>query len=185
MREGIAELSKRRFDVTLLDLSLPDSKGLSTVEAFTARTTTPVVVVSGLDDESTALKAVQHGAQDYLVKGQFSRTLICRTLRYAVERYRLLEELHLSRELVQRERELRRLEADTALLRSSVSNHVQATEPLRKSHPQIHHYAIEQYSMLLDKALEKRGFKVKFNVSAQIRELATPTLIKVALTPIR
>ncbi len=172
MREGLAELEQHPFDVILLDLSLPDSNGLSTVEAFTAQTNTPVVVVSGLDDEETALKAVKHGAQDYLVKGQYSTALICKTLRYAVERYRLLEELNQSRELIQRERELRRLESDVAQLHPVTTQETQPHSSLVETHPSVHRYAVGEYSGLLDKAIEKRNFKTAFNPSVHIRELA-------------
>lgn len=77
------------FDVVLLDLSLPDSEGLDTFSRLRAAAPgVPVVVVSHRDDEALALKAVQAGAQDYLVKGQFEGQLI-RAIRYAVERANL------------------------------------------------------------------------------------------------
>jgi serine phosphatase RsbU (regulator of sigma subunit) len=77
------------FDVILLDLSLPDSRGLETFFAMYAHATdVPIVVLSGLNDERTAMKAVQAGAQDYLVKGQVSDHSLVRSIRYAVERGR-------------------------------------------------------------------------------------------------
>ncbi|MGQ7845942.1 response regulator [Granulosicoccus sp. 3-233] len=172
MRKGLSELARHDFDVILLDLTLPDSQGLSTVEAFTEQTRLPVVVVSGLDDEETALKAVQHGAQDYLVKGQYSTALICKTLRYAVERYRLLEELEQTREVIQREREIRRLKSDAAQLPSALSTDAHSNKPLIDKHPAVHRYAVEEYSRMLDKAMERLGYKTTFNASQQIRELA-------------
>ena len=63
-------LDDRGFDVVLLDLSLPDSKGLGTVERVRERTSAiPIVVLSGRDDEETALRSLESGAEDYLVKG--------------------------------------------------------------------------------------------------------------------
>lgn len=82
-------LTRESFDAALLDLSLPDSEGL---ETFTSIHSTapglPVVVLTGLDDETMAIRAVQEGAQDYLVKGQVSASLLLRSLRYAIERQR-------------------------------------------------------------------------------------------------
>ena len=89
LKEAVACLRGERFDVVLLDLSLPDSDGLSTLGAINAAAPqVPVVVLSHRDDEALALQAVQAGAQDYLVKGQ-TEGLLVRALRYAVERARL------------------------------------------------------------------------------------------------
>ncbi len=87
---GLALLAERELDVMLLDLSLPDSSGLSTFEqAHTAAPGVPIVVLSGLDDQDLAVRAVHEGAQDYLVKGQVDGGTILRSLRYAIERQRL------------------------------------------------------------------------------------------------
>ncbi|MBM4453914.1 MAG: response regulator, partial [Chloroflexi bacterium] len=67
---GLESLAQKEPDVILLDLGLPDSQGLETLASVSARApTTPTVVFTGLDDETTALEAVRRGAQDYLVKG--------------------------------------------------------------------------------------------------------------------
>ncbi|HXE72049.1 MAG TPA: response regulator [Candidatus Nitrosotenuis sp.] len=95
LSQALARLEER-FDVVLLDLSLPDSQGLETFERV--RTSgVPVVVLSGLDDEDTALAAVARGAQDYLVKGRADGPSLVRALRYARERHRLLQELEQAR----------------------------------------------------------------------------------------
>ncbi|MBI2191244.1 MAG: diguanylate cyclase response regulator [Planctomycetes bacterium] len=83
-------LEGQLFDVVLLDLSLPDSRGLETLaRVHEAAPQLPIVVLTALDDESQAIQAVQWGAQDYLVKGQVNRPLLHRALRYAIERNRL------------------------------------------------------------------------------------------------
>jgi PAS domain S-box-containing protein len=80
-------LRRESFDVVLLDLGLPDSQGMQTLQAMQeASGGVPIVVLTGLDDEGFALEAVRAGAQDYLVKGRFGRELLVRTVRYAVER---------------------------------------------------------------------------------------------------
>jgi len=84
--EGLALLSRERFDAVLLDLSLPDAFGLPTVRQVHATSPTiPVVVLSGVSD--------QQGAQDYLVKGQGHPELLARAVRYAIERKRSEEHL--------------------------------------------------------------------------------------------
>jgi PAS domain S-box-containing protein len=87
LSEGLARLRKTDFDVVLLDLGLPDSWGLETFTQIHARVPqVPIVVLSGLDDKSMAINAVQNGAQDYLVKGRINSTALHRCLRYAIER---------------------------------------------------------------------------------------------------
>lgn len=90
LEKGLALLKTAAFDSILLDLTLPDSMGLDTfLSVHEAKPEMPVVVLSGSDDETLALKAVQEGAQDYLVKGQVSRVLLARSIRYAIERQEL------------------------------------------------------------------------------------------------
>jgi diguanylate cyclase (GGDEF)-like protein len=94
LSEGLARLSRDRFDIVLLDLSLPDAQGLSTVTQVLATSPgVPVVVLSGHDDHSLALQSVQHGAQDYLVKGRGSAEFLARSILYAIERKRAQERL--------------------------------------------------------------------------------------------
>jgi phosphoserine phosphatase RsbU/P len=87
---GLARLAADGVDVVLLDLSLPDSSGIDTFAAVhVAASSVPIVVLSGLDDEDLAVRAVQDGAQDYLVKGRVDGGTIFRSMRYAIERQRL------------------------------------------------------------------------------------------------
>jgi PAS domain S-box-containing protein len=94
LHSAIESLARAPADVILLDLSLPDSSGLATVERLQAAAPgVPVVVLTGLQDESLALQAVRRGVQDYLVKGQCEGGLAARALRYAVERRRVEDAL--------------------------------------------------------------------------------------------
>ncbi|MEG3846807.1 ATP-binding protein [Microcoleus sp. herbarium19] len=87
LHQAIAHLSKQPFDVVLLDLSLPDSRGLETLTRLReVAPDTAMVVMTGLDDEAIALESVRLGAQDYIVKGQITTQLLVRTIRYAIER---------------------------------------------------------------------------------------------------
>jgi len=90
LADARALLGERRYDAVLLDLSLPDSHGLDTVRtARSAAGTTPIVVMTVLDDEEVGVNALRLGAQDYLVKGKFESRDLVRALRYAMERERI------------------------------------------------------------------------------------------------
>jgi signal transduction histidine kinase/Flp pilus assembly CpaE family ATPase len=78
------KLAGERFDVILLDLNLPDAKGLNTVtQARRAAPGVPILVLTGLDDEATGTQALKSGAQDYLVKGRFDGVHLIHAIRYA------------------------------------------------------------------------------------------------------
>ena len=94
MTGAIQKLVEMACDVILLDLSLPDSTGLESLHRMReVAPHTPIVVLSGLDDESVALQAVREGAQDYLLKGSVDSLLLARVIRYAIERQRAEAEL--------------------------------------------------------------------------------------------
>jgi signal transduction histidine kinase len=94
LAEGLARLKEDDFQLVLLDLSLPDGQGLDTVKQVCSRApNVPVLVLTGCDDETLALQAVQAGAQDYLVKGQMDHCLLKRSIRYGLERKRAEGEL--------------------------------------------------------------------------------------------
>jgi diguanylate cyclase (GGDEF)-like protein/PAS domain S-box-containing protein len=98
-RLGLAfdKVANNSFQVVLLDLSLPDSHGLDTLTRMRAKAPSlPIVVLTGLDDEDLALRAMQGGAQDYLVKGRGDGDLIRRAIRYSIERHRAEEALRQS-----------------------------------------------------------------------------------------
>jgi diguanylate cyclase (GGDEF)-like protein len=95
LESGIALLTSETFDGILLDLSLPDSQGMDTVlKLRRSGTEIPIVVLTGLDDENTALKALHAGAQDYMVKSQLNPRFLAHTLRYAIERKRLEDPIY-------------------------------------------------------------------------------------------
>lgn len=102
LQEALQRIGQEQLDVVLLDLSLPDSQGLSTfTELHGHAAKTPIIVLTGLDDETAAVTAVQEGAQDYLIKGQVGGPLLVRSMRYAIERQRTS---HYRAVLMERER---------------------------------------------------------------------------------
>ena len=114
LADGLAQLGETAFDIMLLDLSLPDSVGLDTIDKVRAYTLdVPIIVLTGLDDEDIAMQAVQAGAQDYLAKGDLDVNMLSRAIRYAVERHRLQTEL--ARAQRQEEEHLKRANDDLEL----------------------------------------------------------------------
>ncbi|WP_066374861.1 MULTISPECIES: hybrid sensor histidine kinase/response regulator [unclassified Anabaena] len=92
--EALQELSHARYDVILLDLTLPDSQGLSSLSLLIAQDPSiPIVVLTNTNDEDLAIEAVRQGAQDYLVKRQVNVQVLVRALFYAIERKQALETL--------------------------------------------------------------------------------------------
>jgi PAS domain S-box-containing protein len=86
-------LSQTIADVVLLDLTLPDSSGLPTLERLLSKfPNVPVVVLTGVDDESVAMGALEKGAQDYLIKGKIETAALSRAIRFAIRRMRASED---------------------------------------------------------------------------------------------
>jgi len=91
---ALGRVRENDYAIILSDLSLPDALGVDCVDHLCrAAPNTGLIVLSGLDDEETAIQAVQLGAQDYLVKDQIDRPSLLRALRYAMERKRTQQRL--------------------------------------------------------------------------------------------
>jgi diguanylate cyclase (GGDEF)-like protein/PAS domain S-box-containing protein len=102
MKDAEEHLASNQVDIILLDLGLPDAHGLEAVRrARKAAPRTPLVVLTGLDDETLATQALQEGAQDYLLKGLIHSRTLLRSLRYAVERKTMEEALFIEQERAQ------------------------------------------------------------------------------------
>ena len=91
---AIALLQEREFDAVLLDLKLPDSQGLETFFAINQQTpSTAIVVISAMSEKDLAIEAVREGAQDYIPKGEIQPNSLRKTIRYAIERKSIAEQL--------------------------------------------------------------------------------------------
>lgn len=90
LSSGLEILESATVDVVLLDLDLPDSKGLKSFKSiFKKYHYIPIIILTGLADEEIGIKSIKYGAQDYLVKGEFNGKLLARAIQYAVERKKL------------------------------------------------------------------------------------------------
>jgi len=94
LADALSFLHESQIDVLLLDLLLPDSQGIATLErAHSEFPDLPIVVLTSHDAEELSRVAIQKGAQDYLVKGTFQAPLLDRAIRYAIERHQLNRQL--------------------------------------------------------------------------------------------
>lgn len=92
---SVALLESHDFDLILLDLSLPDAHGIEAVTKLieVTNSSVPIIVLTGLNDHKLALKALNHGAQDFLVKGDYNTILLNKAIRYSIERHKVQFEL--------------------------------------------------------------------------------------------
>jgi DNA-binding NarL/FixJ family response regulator len=98
MNDAVNHLATNTVDIILLDLGLPDVGRLGAVrQMHAAAPSVPLVVLTGLDDESLAIQTLQEGAQDYLIKGKIGVPALLRVMRYAIERRRIQSETDLIR----------------------------------------------------------------------------------------
>lgn len=159
LEAALEQAAARDHDAVLVDLGLPDSKGLGTVRQFLeADLDAALLVVSASDDDQLAREAIGLGAQEYLAKGEVTPELVVRALRYAVDRQRLVNEVRDARRGEARERELRRVErlAGDHPLRATAAMY--GNEALADRDPARSDDLRREYARLLDEALEVRVF---------------------------
>ena len=123
LKDAIAQIEVDHFDVILLDLTLPDSYGLASLDSLIEHAPKlPIVVLTNTNDDELAVEAVRHGAQDYLVKRQLNQDILVRSLRYAIERKQAAEALREANEILELRVQERTAELETAneLLRREI-----------------------------------------------------------------
>ena len=112
LEEALETLATEHIDIVLLDLNLPDSEGLSTLETVHKASETPIVVLTGVRDQQVGVKAIQRGAQDFLVKDEVTSELLVRTIHHAIERARQQRERRQQREQLETLNRLNRIGHD-------------------------------------------------------------------------
>lgn len=161
LSEGIAMAKSQHFDIALLDLSLPDSDGLETVETFIKTIPdVPVIILTIASDENLARSAISVGAQDYLIKGEITPDLLIRSIYYGIERGQLL-------------RQLLQTNADLEAFNFSMAHDLQA--PLRTI-TSMSQFVLEDYGDRLDdtgKDYLQRSIAAATRLNTLIKDLLT------------
>jgi PAS domain S-box-containing protein len=95
LKSAAADLCSSVYDIIILDLNLPDSSGLSTLDNIvkSTRRLIPVIVLTGVDDEDIGLSSIEGGAEDYLIKGDCDPPQFLRSIKYAIERKQMMLKL--------------------------------------------------------------------------------------------
>ena len=120
---GVNLLKQERFDLVLLDLTLPDSRGLASVELLVNNFPhLPIVVLTNTKDERLAVEAVRQGAQDYLVKREINVDVLVRSIQYAIERQKASDLLRETNENLTRQIQ----EKTNELMKAKEINHFQS-----------------------------------------------------------
>ena len=128
LKNALEQLAINHFDITLLDLSLPDSSGLKSFFSIHAQfPAMPLVILTGLDDEELGHQLLRTGAQDYLLKGQINNALLVRSIRYALDRKQAEQQL---RESENRLRIFLNATSDMAFLKDTQYRHIFANQAL-------------------------------------------------------
>ena len=156
-------LSTQQFDVILLDLMLPDSRNMNSLQELQRQSlATPIIVQTALEDEIVAVKALELGACGYLPKVANDRNLLIYAMRSAIERQQQLADV----EQPQPQQELDNLEQILNDAGESKQN-----DSLKQRMPDIFSELEERYGKLLDRFVEQKLYKVEYELSEEINVL--------------
>ncbi len=165
LSEAVAHLGKSSFDVILLDLSLPDSFGLETVErASSIASSLPIIVLTGLKDETIGIQAVHKGAQDYLIKGQTDKDLLVRVINHSIERKRIEKDLrNVCHDLqIKVEERTLTLEKTVDILRKEILRRAEAEKKIREDQKQLRSLTAE---LVLTEERERHNIAIELHDS--------------------
>lgn len=175
LEEATALLETDVFDAVILDLGLPDSSGLNTVDRTREKATenrVPIIVITGLLDDATAFDALKHGAQEFLSKDSLNAASLVRTLRFSIERQRARNRIEDDDARRRHENEMTSLENISSVGTSLVTARTYGMARLRESSPDTFELLVEQYAELVEQAVEQRAFKIDRKTSQGLRVLA-------------
>jgi CheY-like chemotaxis protein len=173
LKEAIATLDETAYNVILLDLMLPDSSGLDTLESIKEKAEQiPIVVQTGSDDENLVVKAFQMGANGYLHKKNIDRNLLIYAIRLAIGRQEYIIQQEKIRQQQQQEQEFQGLEHLANVSKTGITARMFGSEPIQESVPDMFAEMVLLYGELMDLALEQRAYRVEHNISEKLRQMA-------------
>lgn len=176
LTQAINLLHQQEFDAILLDLMLPDGKGMeSLLKVKENAPDTPIIVqtVNHDQEENIVVKAFQMGANGYLRKKDLDTNLLVYAIRIAIERQQYINKIAQLKQQQQQREEFASLENLANSIQPSITARMFASEALKESIPEVFAELSKKYGELLDLALEERAFRVNHDISEQLRELAS------------
>jgi two-component sensor histidine kinase/DNA-binding response OmpR family regulator len=173
LSQALQRLDQERFDLILLDLSLPDAQGFDTFERVHQRTPhVPIMVLTGLDDQELAVRAVREGAQDYLVKGEFDSRLLVRSMQYAIERSENRAALRRARDELEQQVVARTadLAQTNEILHAEIAVRTRAEQALRKLNEELESRVLERTAALSETNVQLR-YEIDERKRAEVESL--------------
>ncbi|MCA9472475.1 MAG: response regulator [Nitrospirales bacterium] len=171
VEDGLLYLQSEKPDVILLDLFLPDSRGLDTFQQLHDDfASIPIIVLTGHTDEELGVEALKIGAQDFLTKGDFNSQMLGRSIRYAIERHQL--KMLAKQRQDQAEAELQALFRLVKHRENQVTTEQYAEPLIEDSSPALFHHVKHQFVQTLERALEEQKYKTESQVSSNLNRIA-------------
>lgn len=173
LQKGLDALTKQNFNVILLDLMLPDSRGLDTLEKIIQNCpNTPVVVQTGAEEETIVVQALQLGAYGFVPKRILDSNLLVYGIRLAIERHIQVVQGEAVKQQTQQDKEFEWLDQLAETAKTNITARLYGTSSLRESVPEIFQEHVEMYAKAMDLALETQVFKVEHRISEKLRNQA-------------
>lgn len=170
LENGLELLAVNDIDVIFLDLMLTDSRGIKTLAGMIEAAPNLPIIVYTILDEAAAVKALELGAIGYLHKTEIDTNLLVYAIRSAIERQQQVNILKQQQQKEQENAEFEQLEAFAAS--TSANANLSGSESLRESKPDIFAELVQNYSEIIDLALEEKAYKVEHNSSDKLSALA-------------
>lgn len=173
LTEALNILTEKDFDVILLDLTLPDGKGIESLLKIKENAPDiPIIVQTAYQDETIIVRAFQLGANGYLRKKDLDSNSLIYAIRIAIERQQYINKFSQQKQQQQQQHEFTSLENLANSIQPSITARMFASEALKESIPEVFADLTTRYGELLDLALEERAFKVNHDTSEKLRSLA-------------
>lgn len=174
LAEAITLLERQTFDAVLLDLTLPDSDGISTLDKshLPQGMNPPVVVITGSENEHHGIESLKHGAEDYLQKAGLHADRLIKSVKFAVERQRAKERHDTEQEEQRRGREVASLEMLGSPGTTLVTARAFGFERLSEASPDTFESMISQYRDMIEQAVDSRRYKNERKPSQGLRVMA-------------
>jgi DNA-binding NarL/FixJ family response regulator len=173
LQQGLEQIKEDPPNVIVLDLSLPDSRGIEAlVQLRRQAPKIPIIVQIEHEDENLAIKAFQLGADGYIETQNLDSNLLIYQIRLVLEKQQYVTNLEIQKQQQQQEQEFQVLENLIDGGSTNITARMFGAKPIRESVPDIFAEIMQTYSNLLDLALEQRAFRVEYNISERLRSLA-------------